>query len=48
MMIGLLALQIIVVAVFGIEPKARRLEELMQPETDRAVERVPVGRQTPG
>jgi putative MFS transporter len=47
MMIGLLALQIIVVAVFGIEPKARRLEELTQPETDRAVERVPVGRQTP-
>jgi putative MFS transporter len=47
MMIGLLALQIIVVAVFGIEPKARRLEELTQPETDRAVERVPLGRQTP-
>jgi putative MFS transporter len=48
LMIGLLAVQIIVVATLGIEPRSRRLEELMEAETGIAQSTVPVAKHTHG
>ena len=48
LMIGLLAVQIIVVATLGIEPRSRRLEELMEAETGIAQSTVPVTKHTLG
>ncbi|MBB3457243.1 putative MFS transporter [Rhizobium sp. BK313] len=48
LMIGLLAVQIIVVAILGIEPRSRRLEELMEAETGIAQSTVPVTKHTLG
>ena len=48
LMIGLLAVQIIVVATLGIEPRSRRLEELMEAETGIAQSTVPVTKHTHG
>jgi len=48
LMIGLLAVQIIVVAILGIEPRSRRLEELMEAETGIAQSTLPVTKHTHG
>lgn len=48
LMIGLLAVQIIVVAILGIEPRSRRLEELMEAETGIAQSTLPVTKHTLG